>query len=121
MTIDYNGILRANLERVFNERDSSLRLAAVAELFVAEPIMYEPAGIVRGQVDIANTAGQLLEQFGPTFRFTPTRDAVGHHGVGSLPWEAGPEGEAVTVRGSDVAEIRDGKIARLWVMLEPAV
>jgi hypothetical protein len=117
---DYNHLLRSNLEHVFNERDAGKRAAAIADLFVAEPIMYEPTTIVRGRLAISEVAGNLLEQFGPAFRFRPKGDAVGHHGLGSLQWQAGPAGGPVTVTGSDVAEVVDGRIAKLWVLLNPA-
>ena len=60
---DYNTLLRANLERVFSEREGVRRRAAVSELFVSEPTMYEPTGIVTGQAAISDVAGALLEQF----------------------------------------------------------
>lgn len=114
---DYDHLLRSNLERVFNERDDDKRRAAIAELFVEEPVMYEPTNIVRGRADISDVAGKLLAQFGPTFRFVPDGVAVGHHGLAHLAWQAGPEHGPVAVTGADVAEIESGKIARLWVLL----
>ncbi|MFE1601065.1 nuclear transport factor 2 family protein [Methylobacterium sp. ID0610] len=117
---DYDKLLRTNLERVFNERDAGKRKAALDELFVADPVMYEPTDVVRGRAAIAAVAGKLLDQFGPTFRFTPIGVAVGHHGLGSLRWRAGPEGGPVAVTGTDVAEVVDGRIARLWVLLDPS-
>ncbi|MDV2987470.1 UNVERIFIED_CONTAM: nuclear transport factor 2 family protein [Methylobacteriaceae bacterium AG10] len=116
---DYDRLLRANLERVFNERDASKRAAALADLFVDEPVMYEPTDVVRGREAISAVAGKLLEQFGPTFRFSPVGVAVGHHGLGSLRWQAGPDGGLVTVTGNDVAEVFGGRIVRLWVLLNP--
>jgi hypothetical protein len=90
------------------------------ELLVGEPVMYEPTDVVRGRAAIADVAGKLLEQFGPTFRFMPVGAAVGHHGLGSLQWQAGPDGGPIIVTGSDVAEVVDGRIARLWVLLNQA-
>ena len=116
---DHDHLLRSNLERVFNERDAVRRAAALAELFVAEPIMYEPTGIVQGQAAISEVAGKLLDQFGPTFTFVPEGVAVGHHGLGCLRWHAGPKDGPVVVTGTDAAEIADGKIVRLWVLLDP--
>jgi hypothetical protein len=116
---DYDHLLRSNLERVFNERDAARRAAAIDELFVAEPVMYEPDKVVVGRAAIGAVAGGLLEQFGPTFAFTPVGPAVGHHGVGVLRWQAGPAGGPVAVTGTDAAEIIDGRIARLWVLLNP--
>lgn len=116
---DYDRLLRSNLQRVFNERDAASRAAAIAELYVAEPVMYEPTKTVTGRAAISEIAGGLLEQFGPAFAFTPQEEAVGHHGLAALRWQAGPEGGPVAVTGMDTAEIIDGRIARLWVFLHP--
>lgn len=117
--IDFNRLLRANLQRVFNERDAGLRAAAIAELYVADPIMYEPHAVIEGREAISAVAGKLLDQFGPDFRFTPEADGVGHHHVGALRWHAGNLATSHMVTGTDVAEIVDGRIARLWVLLNP--
>ncbi len=116
-TPDYDHLLRANLERVFNERDADARDRAIADLFTADPVMYEPDAVVEGRAANSAVAGQLLEQFGPTFRFTPTGPAVGHHGLGVLRWAAGPDGGPIAVTGADAAQIIDGRIACLWVLL----
>lgn len=117
--IDFNRLLRANLQRVFNERDAGLRAAAIAELYVADPIMYEPDAVIEGREAISAVAGKLLDQFGPDFRFTPEADGVGHHHAGALRWHAGNLATSHMVTGTDVAEIVDGRIARLWVLLNP--
>ncbi len=114
---DYDRLLHANLNRIFNERDAGKRAVAIAELYVEEPVMYEPDNILHGREAISAVAGALLERFGPGFRFTPEGPATGHHGMGVLSWHAGPEGGPITVTGKDVAEIVDGRIARLWVLL----
>ncbi|MCK1650269.1 nuclear transport factor 2 family protein [Bradyrhizobium sp. 149] len=116
---EFDHLLRSNLERVFNERDGSKRNDAIAELFVENPVMYEPANIIRGRAEISRVAGALLEQFGPTFTFVPQGVAVGHHGIGHLTWTAGPKDGPIAVTGADVAEVEDGRISRLWVMLNP--
>jgi hypothetical protein len=116
---DYDHLLRSNLERVFNERDPAKRETALAELFVAEPVLYEPTTIVEGRAAISEVAGKLLEQFGPDFAFVPAGGAVGHHGFACLRWHAGPKGGPIAVTGTDAAEIKDGRISRLWVLLDP--
>jgi hypothetical protein len=117
--VDFNHLLRENLERVFNERDADLRSAAIAALYAAAPIMYEPDAVIEGRAAISAVAGKLLEQFGPDFRFTPEADGAGHHGKGALRWHAGTPATPHMVTGTDVAEIVDGRIARLWVLLNP--
>lgn len=116
---NYDALLRANLQRVFNERDAQKRIAAVHELFAGTPTMYEPTGIVTGPAAISEVAGALLDQFGPDFAFVPEGTAVGHHGLGYLRWHAGPGDGPTVVSGVDVAEISEGKIVRLWVLLDP--
>ncbi|EIZ81290.1 hypothetical protein WSK_0235 [Novosphingobium sp. Rr 2-17] len=117
---DYGALLRANLERVFNERDAALRDAAVADLYVTDPIMYEPDAIVEGRQAISDIAGKLLTNFGPDFTFVPEGRGLGHHGMATLRWHAGTPSNPATVLGADTAEIIDGRIARLWVLLDLA-
>ncbi|MGM4887509.1 MULTISPECIES: nuclear transport factor 2 family protein [unclassified Tardiphaga] len=116
---DYDRLLRDNLERVFNERDAARRDAVIAELFVADPVMYEPTGVVQGRSNISDVAGKLLAQFGPDFSFVPDGPAVGHHGLAVLRWHAGPKDGPIAVTGADAAEIEAGRIVRLWVLLNP--
>jgi hypothetical protein len=115
---DYDVLLRANLHRVFNERNPVLRDAAIADLHVADPIMYEPDAIVEGRQAISDTAGKLLYSFGADFTFVPEGKGLGHHGMATLRWQAGTPGNPAMVWGADAAEIIDGRIARLWVLLD---
>jgi len=115
---DYDHLLRSNLERVFNERDPARRALAIAELFVEQPTMYEPDGIVQGREAISTVAGKLLDQFGPDFAFVPEKAAIGHHGMASLRWQAGPVEGPPIVSGIDTAAVVGGRIERLWVLLD---
>jgi hypothetical protein len=115
---DYDYLLRSNLERIFNERDPQQRAHALAELTVAVPLMYEPDAMVEGRDAISAVAGRLLERFGSDFAFVADGRAAGHHGMASLRWHAGPRGGDPVVTGIDTAEIVDGRIARLWVLLD---
>lgn len=115
---DYDALLRANLERIFNERDPARRDAAIADLYVVDPVMYEPDAIVAGRQAISDVAGKLLDNFGPDFAFVPEGKGLGHHGMATLRWHAGTPGNPATVIGADTAEIIEGRIARLWVLLD---
>ena len=121
MDHDYDALLKANLEQVFNQRDDARRDAAIAALYTDQPVMYEPAGPVQGRDAISRVAGQLLAQFGPRFRFQPEGDGVGHHGMGTLRWTGGEPGQPPVVQGFDTTEVVDGRIARLWVLISPPV
>ena len=118
--VDYDHLLRSNLERVFNERDDARRALAISELFTENPVMYEPSRPVEGRAAISKVAGQLLAQFGPVFRFEPEGLGVGHHGIGTLRWTAGNVGGPVVVQGFDTVEVVSGRIARLWALIETA-
>jgi hypothetical protein len=117
---DYDALLRANLQCVFNERNPVLRDAAIADLYVADPTMYEPDAIVKGRQSISDIAGKLLDSFGADFTFVPEGKGLGHHGMATLRWQAGTPGNPAMVWGADTAEIIDGRIARLWVLLDLA-
>jgi hypothetical protein len=112
-----NDLLRTNLERVFNEREDSKRAAAISELYVANPIMFEPDAVVEGRDAISKVAAALLTQFGPSFEFTPEGQEVGHHGLSVLRWQGGPRGGPIQATGADAAEVVDGRISKLWVLL----
>ncbi|WP_225204457.1 nuclear transport factor 2 family protein [Novosphingobium huizhouense] len=114
---DYDRLLRVNLQDVFNQRNARLRAEAVARLYIDNPLMFEPGTIVEGRAAIANVAGQLLDRFGPDFAFVPDGAALGHHGMATLRWHAGTPENPAMVHGFDTAEIVDGRIARLWVLL----
>ncbi len=120
-TFDFDGLLRANLEQVFNERDETKRATAIAALYAESPVMYEPGRPVHGRDGISRVASDLLKQFGPTFRFEAVGVGVGHHGVATLRWTAGEPGMPPAVQGFDTAEIVEGRIARLWVLIDPPV
>lgn len=115
---DFDALLHANLQRVFNQRDAVRRDAAIADLYVADPIMYEPDAIANGRQAISDIAGKLLENFGPRFTFVPDGKGLGHHGMGTLRWHAGTPDNPTMVSGADTAEIIGGRIARLWVLLD---
>lgn len=115
--MDHDHLLRSNIERVFSERDPQTRALAIAELYVAEPVMYEPDAVIQGRAAISAVVDGLLKRFGPDFAFVAEGPAQGHHGMALMHWHAGPVGGPVVVTGADLAEIVDGRISRLWVLL----
>ncbi|HEV7326546.1 MAG TPA: nuclear transport factor 2 family protein [Bosea sp. (in: a-proteobacteria)] len=116
---DYDGILQANLKRVFGERDASLRAAAIRELYAPDAVLYEPDSIATGHDAIARAVEKLLASLPPAFVFSPIGPAVGHHGLARLCWRAGPPEGPVAVTGTDVARIEARRIASLHVFIDP--
>ena len=119
-SIDYNGLMQANLTRVFGERDADRRLVAIRELYAGDAVLYEPDASATGQAAINHSVSKLLSSLPPTFAFTATGPAVGHHGVGRLRWQSGPLNGPVAVTGIDVAHFHGNLIQSLFVFLDPA-
>ena len=118
-SIDYDRLMQANAVRVFSERDPTRRMEAIRELYTADAVVTEPETIAKGRSAISDAVNQLLSQLPPTFTFTPTGPAIGHHGVGRLLWKAGPPGGPTAVTGMDVAHFNDGRIEALYVFVDP--
>ncbi|HEY1805110.1 MAG TPA: nuclear transport factor 2 family protein [Terracidiphilus sp.] len=118
-SIDYDKLMRANVVRVFRERDPVRRLDAIRELYAAEAILTEPELVCKGYSAISGAVTELLSTLPPAFVFSPIGVAIGHHGVGRLLWRAGPPNGATAVTGMDVAHFQDGRIHALYVFLDP--
>ncbi|MBR0829819.1 nuclear transport factor 2 family protein [Bradyrhizobium manausense] len=119
-SIDYDGLMQANLARVFGERDASRRIKAIAELYADDAALYEPPDAsATGHAAINQAVEALLANLPPNFVFTAIGPAVGHHGLGRLRWRSGPPDGPAAVTGTDVARVEAGKIKTLHVFLDP--
>ena len=119
-SIDYDGLMQANLARVFGERDASRRMKAIAELYADDATLYEPPDAsATGHAAISQAVEALLSSLPPNFVFTAIGPAVGHHGLGRLRWQSGPPDGPAAVTGMDVARIEGGRIQTLHVFLDP--
>jgi hypothetical protein len=117
---DYDGLMQANLTRVFGERDAARRMKAIAELYADDAVLYEPPdAAARGHAAINQAVQALMSSLPPNFVFTAIGPAVGHHSMGRLRWQSGPPNGPVAVTGTDVAHIEGGKIQTLHVFLDP--
>lgn len=116
--VDYVVLLQANLDRVFNERNSERRRAAIAELYEPQAVLYEPEAEAMGHTAINAAVERLLANLPADFAFAVTAPAVGHHGVGRLRWEGGPKNGPAVVSGTDVALLGNGRIRSLYVLLD---
>jgi ketosteroid isomerase-like protein len=118
-TIDYDALMRANLARVFGERDASRRIEAIRELYAEDAVLHEPDASVSGHAAISEAVSALLASLPPDFVFSAAGPAVGHNGLGRLNWRSGPPGGPVAVTGTDVARVEGGRIRSLHVFLDP--
>jgi hypothetical protein len=118
-SIDYDGLMQANLARVFGERDASRRMKAIAELYAGDATLYEPEALATGHAAISQAVETLLASLPPNFAFAAIGPAVGHHGMGRLRWQSGPPNDPAAVTGTDVVRIEGGRIQTLHVFLDP--
>ena len=118
-SIDYDGLMRANLASVFNERDAGNRIRAIGKLYAEGAVLYEPDMAAEGHAEISEAVTRLLAGLPTDFTFTATGPALGHHGLGRLRWQGGPPNGPVAVNGMDIARFQDGRIQSLYVFIEP--
>ena len=119
--VDLDAFMRANMNRVWNERDVKRRLAALGEIYANDATLYDPEAVVTGREAISAAVDSLLGNFPPDFVFTAAGPVVGHNGAARLFWRLGPPSGPVVVTGTDVALIEHGRIKRLYVFVDPAV
>jgi hypothetical protein len=120
-TTTASSLLQANLERVFNERDAGLRGQAIQELYAADAALYEQEGTSSGTEAIARAVTQLLRALPPNLVFSRVAPAMQNHDMGKLLWRGHlPDGTTV-VTGTDVAQVKGGRIRSLHVFVDAAV
>jgi hypothetical protein len=116
---DYETLLRANMLRVFNERDDEHRAAAIAELWTDDPVMYEANHAFAGRRAVSSNVSELHNRLPAGTMFTPITTTVGHHGTAILRWAAAVPGEQPHTFGTDLAFVEDGRINCFYVFLDP--
>ncbi len=119
-TVDFEGILRANLQRVFSEKDPARRLESIRELYADDAILYEHDRSVQGHDAIARAVSELIHSLPADFTFSPIRPGLGHHNLGRLQWRVGPPDGPAAMTGTDVVHIQNGRIETLHVFLDRA-
>jgi SnoaL-like domain len=117
--IDYDGLMQANLHRVFGEHDAGRRLEAIREIYAEDAVLNEPHASAKGHIAICEAVTALLSSLPPSFVFRALSPAIGHHGIGRLKWSSGPQGGPVAVTGMDIAHFENGRIHSLFVFLDP--
>ena len=81
-------------------------------------MIYVPPGVLVGHDALDRFAGDLRATH-PQFVYTPRGEPQALHNGGILAWGSGPKDEPADYTGLDVVIIRDGKIAALYVFLNP--
>jgi hypothetical protein len=110
-------LLDRNLQEMFGESDAARRRAAIDELWTEDAVLYVPPGAITGLEAISGFADALRATH-PDFVYTSHGEVQVLHHAGRLAWGSGPRGEEPDYTGWDVAIVRDGKIAALYVFLD---
>lgn len=110
-------LLHRNLQEVFGEGDAARRRAAIEDLDTEDCVLYAPPGIFVGPEAPDKFAGDLRATH-PHFVYTPDGEAQALHNAGRLAWGSGPRDEPPNYTSLEVAIVRDGKIAALYVFLD---
>ena len=111
-------LLPRNLQEVFGEGDAARRRAAIEDLYTDDCVLYVPDAVFVGHAAVDKFAGELRATH-PQFVYTPHGEPQALHNGGILAWGSGPKGEPPEYTGLDVVVARDGKIAALYVFLNP--
>ncbi|MET0965815.1 MAG: nuclear transport factor 2 family protein [Nakamurella sp.] len=110
-------LLERMLQDVFNEPDEGRRATAIAAVFAEDVVFTDAETAVTGRTELAARVTALLAQ-GPGFIFSPAGPFRGVAALGLRPWLLGPPGAEPVLGGLDVIEVVDGRIAKLWTMLD---
>lgn len=110
------GLMEANLLAVFNERDPGRRAEAIATTYADDVRWTDDEGVATGHVELNAKAADLQEKL-QGLHFVKAGMVRQTRGLGFLAWEVRTPDDTTVASGFDVAEISDGRIHRLWTVL----
>jgi hypothetical protein len=113
-------LIHRNIQEIFGEGDAERRRAAISELYTNDCVVHVPPGAITGHDAISKFAGDLRATH-PHFVYTPIGEPQTVQNAVRLNWGSGPRGGAFEYTGQDVAIVRDGKIAALYVFLDSSL
>lgn len=113
-------LLTRNLQEVFGEGDAARRRAAIDDFYADDCVVYSPDGAFVGREAVDTFAGELRATH-PDFVYTHRGEPQVLENAGIVAWGSGPKDEEPAYTGLDVILVRDGKIAALYVFLNPTL
>jgi hypothetical protein len=117
--LDYDGKMQAHLQQVWGERDPQTRMRAIEAIYAPDLALFEPESQGTGHASIDHAVAAIWARAPAEFVFSSVGPAVGHHDVARLRWRFGPKDGPAAVSGTDVATFAGGRIATLYVFLDP--
>ena len=110
-------LMLVNLFAVFNERDAERRAKAIAANYTEDVIWSDPEATTHGHEAMNERAQALLDGM-PDFVFTAAGPIQVTSDVGHLAFNLGVPEQPPAVSGFDVAQVRNGRIAVLYTLVE---
>ena len=101
----------------WNETDPQRRRRLLAESWTDDARYVDPLMSGNCAVQIDGLIGAVQERF-PGFRFTAVGTPNGHGEHVRFSWSLGPAGGEPPIKGSDVVELRQGRIANVIGFLD---
>jgi SnoaL-like protein len=102
---------------IWNEVEAGARRALIGETWSEDASYTDPLADVSGHAGIDGLVAAVQAQF-PGLVFRQLGDVDAHHEFMRFSWEAGPEGAAAIIAGTDVALINDGRLRRVVGFLD---
>ena len=109
-------LLLVNLFAVFSERDPGRRMTAIAAKYTEDVIWSSPEATTRGHEELNAGAQKLIDRT-PAFAFTAAGPVHVLRDLGYLAFTYGVPQQPPASTGYDVAQVRDGRIAVLYTLL----
>ncbi|NUZ04201.1 nuclear transport factor 2 family protein [Piscinibacter koreensis] len=113
---DPNAIASTYL-RTWNETTPDARAALLRDAWSDDASYVDPLAAARGAAQIDALIGGVQARF-PGFRFTLRGTPDGHGDHVRFGWSLGPDGVEAPIEGSDVLELKDGRIRRVVGFLD---
>jgi hypothetical protein len=109
-------LLLVNLFAVFSEHDPERRMRAIVANYTEDVIWSSPEQTTRGHEELNRGAQKLIDRT-PDFVFAAAGPAHALRDLGYLAFTYGMPQQPPASLGYDVAQVRDGRIAVLYTLL----
>ena len=110
-------LLLINLFVVFSERDPERRLKAIVANYTEDVVWSDSEATTHGHEEL-NERAQIVLDSTPDFVFTAAGPVNVLRDLGVLAFTYGLPEQPPAVTGSDVAVVRDGRIAVLYTLMD---
>jgi SnoaL-like domain len=103
--------------QTWNETDKLRRNTWLEDKWTRDAVYVDPMASACGGEEISRLIGGVQERFAD-FSFALLGQPSGYGSFIRFSWSLGPKGAEPPIKGSDVVELRDGKISRVIGFLD---